>query len=299
MQRGGEILAERYALQPAGRWIGDETPWRTIAEALDASSLFGAGPRIVSVVYRTPEAVRLDHARGLAAQRSGTAVLCAQFWMKKLPLTAPKKALTVRCDRPDANLLARWARKEIGLRGKQIGSDALHTFTRGMENRPLHACLNAIEAITAHAGAEETVERSDVEPFVAPDIQTTAFRICDALAGRRTGEALAVLGDLLSRGEPPLKILGGIGWGFRKAREAHEGMRDGQNRIEVARGLGVRYRPDRYVELADRLGTRGLQRAFQCLLDADAQLKSGRGPKDPRLVLETAVHRLAASSTGP
>lgn len=286
MQRGGELLAERYGLAPGGRFVGEETPWREIAGAL--ASTFLLGPRrLIGVVYR--EEVPSDHVRGLEGFPTGPTVLCAQFWMKKLPCKAPAHACKIKCDRPGDELLGKWARKEFGLRGRRIGGEALEAFVKGMHGRPLHACLAALESISAHAGPGGIVGHPDVEPFVGADVQSSAFRICDALAARRPGAAQEALRDLLARGEPPLKIHGGIAWGFRQVRDAHERRARGQNRIEAARAIAVRYGAERYVELAERLGAGGLRRAFEALLEADRALKSGAD----ETALDLLIGRLA------
>lgn len=286
MQRGAEIVAERYGLQSAGRLVGEETPWRDVAGTL--ASTFLLGPRrLIGVVYR--ENVPADHVRGLESFPAGPTVLGAQFWMKKLPFEPPATALKIKCDRPDDELLGKWARKEFGLRGRRVGGEALEAFVQGMRGRPLHACLSALESISAHAGSGGVVARPDVEPFVGADVQSSAFRICDALAARRPADAHGALRDLLARGEPPLKIHGGIAWGFRQVWDAHLRRARGQNRIEVARSLSVRYGAERYVDLAERMGAAGLRRAFEALLDADRALKSGAD----ETALETLVGRLA------
>ena len=289
MQRGGQLIAERYGLESGGRFIGEETPWNAVAGAL--ASTFLLGPRrLIALVYR--ETVAADHVRGLEGFPAGPTVLCAQFWMKKLPCKPPAHALKIQCDRPGDALLGKWAQKEFGLRGRRIGGDAIEAFVQGMRGRPLHACLSALESVSAHAGPGGVVGRADVEPFAGADVRGSAFRICDALVARRPGEAMGELRDLLSRGEPPLKIHGGIAWGFRQLRDAHDRRARGQNRIETARSIAVRYGAERYVELAERMGAAGLRRAFEALLEADRALKSGAD----ETALEVLVGRLAQAA---
>jgi DNA polymerase III delta subunit len=296
MQRGAEMLCERYALRPSGRREGSETPWSAVAEAARASFLGeapGAAARLLTLVYR--DDVPADHADGLAGPIAGPTVLCVHAWMNRLPFKTPPDLPTIRCDRPDGALLAKWVRKELGRRGRTISSDALRAFVEGVQDRPLHACLGALESVAAHAGAGAVVERADVEPFVAPDLRASAFKICDALAQRQAGAAAAVLRDLLARDEPPLKILGAVHWGLNKAREAHERRRRGQDRLETARALGIRFHPERYVEWADRMGAAGLRRAFDAMMQADELLKSS-GAADPGIVMEIMIHRLARAT---
>ena len=125
MQRGVEILTERFGLEPGGRFAGEEVPWRSIADSLAAGFLMGPR-RIVTSLYRN--AVPADHAKGLKKVPAGQTVFCGIFWLKKLPFKVPKAACSVSCPRPDDTLLARWARKEFSLREQQISSDALHNL---------------------------------------------------------------------------------------------------------------------------------------------------------------------------
>lgn len=288
MRRGVEAVAERYGLAPMDRRDGDAIEWGRIAEELAATFLLGPR-RLMPLVYR--DEVPESHVKGLQRFPAGPTILCAEFWFEKLPVKVSKDAVTIQCDRPKPELLARWARKEFGLRDRTISGAALAAFVGGMRERPLYACLNAIESISCHAVA--TVETTDVEPFVTADVQTSAFKIGDALAERNTARALEHLRDLLARGEPPLAILGAVAWSLRKVRDARAMRARGQNRIEVARAIGIRYNAERYVDLADAMGENGVRRGFEALRDADALLKSAAGSKSAQAVLEAAVHRLA------
>lgn len=299
-ERGVELACEHWKLERSARFVGVESTWGAIETAC-ASSFLGMDRRAVLVLYRSAAEFSNEHRAGLKRYLdapSPASTLLVRIADENFSLKVPSAVWAIACGRPDFETLQKWLRREFAKRGHNLSPDAQAGFEQSMRGAPLHAWASAVDAISAHADAGATVERRDVEPFAGFDLDVNAFRLCDALVEGRAAAATQILDELLDHAADPLQILGALGWAYRKLLSAKLRRLRGQNRIEVARAIGVKFRAERYVDLADRLTLDDFERVHEVLLAADGQLKLRASARAARTVLETTVHTLVHERAG-
>lgn len=300
MERGAELACEAWKLHKAARIVGDEAAWREV-ESATAASFFDSGRRAVIVHYRRAADVTADHAAGLQRwleKPTPGCTLIVRCAFKSLPVKAPASAWDVRCDRPDEDTMRRWLRREFTKRGHNIAPDAIAAFEFTLRRAPLHLWATTIDAVSSSVDSGATVERRDLEPFLGLDLDVNAFRLCDALVEGRAAAAAGLMGEILDGTPDPLPVLGALAWAYRKLLIAKLRRLKGQNRIEVARSIGVRFRAERYVDLADRLTLEDFERVHEVLLAADGQLKLRATARAGRAIMEWTVHTLVRERAG-
>ena len=132
-----------------------------------------------------------------------------------------------------------------------------------------------------------------VLPLLAWPPASSAFDLLEPIARREATRALAILKDLLARGEAPLKLLGALTWHYVKLAELGFLLEQTPTakEPEVARALGVApYSARRLLGAYRRLGEARVKEALSSLLEAELAIKTGA---DPEAQLFALVHRLA------
>jgi DNA polymerase-3 subunit delta len=84
-----------------------------------------------------------------------------------------------------------------------------------------------IAKLTAYVGNRERITEDDIHAVVGGWTVQTTFKMMDALIAGRLDKALELLDKLLSAGEAPQKILGGISFCLRRLVTAAENARHG------------------------------------------------------------------------
>ncbi len=115
----------------------------------------------------------------------------------------------------------------------------------------------------------------------------------DAVRDGQVGQAIGLLDKLLAAGEPPMKLLGGINFTYRRIAQATEISRHGTKLGEALRSTGMQPfvvgKTEAYMR---RIGRKRAERIYGWLADADMALKGGSSLSE-RAVLEQLLLRLA------
>lgn len=150
-----------------------------------------------------------------------------------------------------------------------------------------------ISKLTTYLGDKKHIRREDVSTMVISEKKTDTWQLAAMLVSRDAKRALEFLERLLRDGEPPLLILGGITWMYRKLIEASE-VRGVTNGWQAAKALGMR--PDQAemaLQAARKTSKSRLLSGLKSLQFADDRLK--RGSEDARAVMEFVIAELSAS----
>lgn len=196
--------------------------------------------------------------------------------MKKLMGALEKYVETVEFRPADNAQLLRWISRHFAEMGKDIDRSAAEhlLFTCGT----LMAGLDQeIRKIGSYAQGP-SVTRADIDAVAIPVLSAEAFRLSDAVAQGRTGEAAAILGDLLKLQEEPIKILGALGLQLRRLYTARVALDGGRDRRWLADLWGISDYPAKLLMEAARRTTAAwcADAVKQCQV-LDRRLKSGRG----------------------
>jgi DNA polymerase III subunit delta len=121
----------------------------------------------------------------------------------------------------------------------------------------------------------------------------TTWVMIDALQEGNLGLALTCLDKLLTAGEAPQKILGGINYTFRRLAQATELARQGTSLNAALKQAGVR-KIDLSSRYLRRIGRPRAEKFHAWMLEADANLK-GSSRLSERMHLEELLVRLSGA----
>jgi DNA polymerase III subunit delta len=231
-----------------------------------------------------------------APSKKGVLVLVVSSWPKttRLAKLVAQSGLDLDCSELKGAALSKWL-QDTALQTYQLklprDAAALLMELIGEELGALDQELNKL---SAYAGASRQVTADDVRQLVAGWKVETTWAMADAVRDGQVGTALAALHDLLASGEAPMRLLGGIGFVFRKLALATELSRS-QPLEDALRAAGVFPRD---IGLAasylKRLGRSHADRLLPALLQADVSLKGGSKLPD-RVILERLLLQLAGT----
>jgi DNA polymerase III subunit delta len=152
-----------------------------------------------------------------------------------------------------------------------------------------------LEKLALYVG-EDTATREDVEVLCPPDVQSNIFAFVDSLAAGDRGRTLKLLEDLISTGEPPLRVTYMVRRQFGLVARARALFERGASQRDVASDLKVPpFVARKLEEQARRLDEEDLERALALALDLERGLKGGSDLGD-ELQVELAVLKLSGSS---
>lgn len=149
-----------------------------------------------------------------------------------------------------------------------------------------------VEKLALYAdGRSATLE--DVETLCPPDIQSNIFAFVDSLAAGDRGKSLRLLEDLISTGEPALRLTFMVRRQFQLLSRARALLDRGTPQGEVARELKVPpFVARKLDEQGRKMNEKDLDRALSLVLDLERGLKGGLDIRD-ELQLELAVLKLS------
>jgi DNA polymerase-3 subunit delta len=147
--------------------------------------------------------------------------------------------------------------------------------------------------LAVYVGPAAKIEVADVDRLVGSSRAENTWKIFDAIATGRPGEALALLDRVLEQGEEPLRVLGACSMQLRRLAQAARLAQQGRPLASALEEIGVPpYNLKGCEQQLRHLGWRRAQRLYDWLLETDLGLK-GSSLLSPRVVLERLVVRLA------
>jgi DNA polymerase-3 subunit delta len=200
---------------------------------------------------------------------------------------AEKYGKVVQSTLPKGNALEQWINKRARGVGVKITPEATALLANFIGNN-LRLLANELDKLATYVGKGATINAEDVRQLSAQVQEARIFDLTDALALRNRKQALNLLHDLLSDGEPPLKLLSIITTQVRTlllVKElAQKGMRGGQ----IASTLGMApFIVDKALRQVNNFTPAQLEGAYRQLLSTDAGLKRSRFT--PEMALDLLV----------
>ncbi len=169
-------------------------------------------------------------------------------------------ATVVDCASPDARALVLWLREQAEDLGLSLDEPA-RTRLQEAGSGDLGVLRREMEKLAAYVAPGKAVAVADVEAIQGADTGGTVWNLLDALRRKERAGSLRFLGKVLDAGEPPLKVLGFLAWGWRQDWKlkwfSEEMLRD-----------------------------------FEQFREADSRLKGGGGRGQDRLVMERMILNL-------
>ena len=202
--------------------------------------------------------------------------------------------------------LSGFIEKRLRASGKSYSPGIVAMLMRdtGYESRDtdygLYELDNDLRKIIAYCGDAPEIRAEDVSEVIGTNPEKNVFRMIDALAQNRKGEALRLLHYLLQDGEPDMSILARITEQLEIMLTACEMKDEGKSLTEIQKilqggylGRGKRiaeYRTKKALESGSRMGTAKLRTALASGYKVEKNVKSGLMPG--RLALEYFIGSL-------
>ncbi len=272
-----------------------ETGPEAVVSACNSYSLFGEGPfvlvRNLDAWNAAQKAVVVDYLAN-PAPAADLVLLGKKLGAREKLLTAVEKSGEVHnFEQPTGRALVAWV---VGYAKKQ-GLDLPEDVARNLIERcsgDKMRLTSELEKLALYVG-EDTATQEDVEALCPPDAQSNIFAFLDSLAAGDRGKALKLLEDLISTGEPPLRVTYMVRRQFGLVARARVLFDRGASQREVASELKVPpFVARKLEEQARGLGEDDLERALGLVLDLERGLKGGSDLGD-ELQIELAVLKLS------
>jgi len=293
--RGVEKLREGRTVEA---YVASETGPETLVSACNSFSLFGEGPFVVlrdlDAWNAAQKAVIVDYLKD-PSPGSDLILLGKKLGSRERLFSAVKKSGEVHTfEQPTGKALLRWL---VG-HAKKLGLDLPEDVAEDLANRcsgDKMRLLQETEKLALYVG-DGTATHDDVAVQCPPDVQSNIFAFVDSLAAGERDRALESLEDLISAGEPPLRLTYMIRRQFQLVARARALLDRGAPQKEIASKLKVPPFVARKLEEQGRkLGEEDLERALALIQDLESGLKGGSDLSD-ELQVEMTVLGLSKAS---
>jgi DNA polymerase III subunit delta len=278
------------------RFPGPDAQLQSVADELHTVSMWG--DRRLVIVDNADEFVTafrggLEKFVDKPAKKS-VLVLDVNTWQKttRLYKQVLAKGLEIDCSDLKGSQLLKWIQDTVkDVYQQSISREAANLLIEFV-GEELGLLDTELAKLASFVGASGKIDVSDVKAIVGGWRMETTWAMTDATRDNDLDLALKALDQLLTAGEPPMKLLGGITFVFRKFSQAAEYSRSTQL-DQALRQAGVF--PAAVVpgqNYLRRLGRAKAERILQTLLAADSGLK-GANSLPERLLLERLLLELA------
>lgn len=157
----------------------------------------------------------------------------------------------------------------------------------------LSAVAAGLERLSIYKGGGGSVTDRELRDLLGVGWEGSVFNLAELTAGRKAGEAVALLNHLLDGGEQPLRIFSLFAGSIRKLwRGVETWERTGDPRA-VWEESGVAYFREQFLRQVKNLSTAEIPYWYRRLVETDRALKGGE--KDPRLALERLLIDLSGT----
>jgi len=293
--RGVEKLREGRTVEA---YDASEVSPETVVLACNSFSLFGEGPFVVlknlDAWHAAQKAVIVDYLED-PSPGSDLILLGKKLGARERLLSAVKKSGEVHTfEQPTGKALVRWV---VG-HAKKLGLDLPEDVAEDLTNRcsgDKMRLLQETEKLSLYVG-DGTATHDDVAALCPPDVQSNIFAFVDTLAAGERDRALRLLEDLISTGEPPLRLTFMIRRQFQLVARAGALIERGIPRKEIASQLKVPpFVVRKLEEQGNKLDEDALERALAQIQDLESGLKGGSHLSD-ELQVEMTVLSLSEAT---
>ena len=270
----------------------------TVVSACNSFSLFGDGPFVVlkdlDAWNAAQKAVIVDYLED-PSPGSDLILLGKKLGARERLLSAVKNSGEVHTfDQPTGKALVRWLVGHAKKMDLDLPEDVAEDLIKRCTGDKLRL-LQETEKLALYVG-DRAATHDDVAQLCPPDVQSNIFAFVDSLAAGQRDRALTLLEDLISTGEPPLRLTFMIRRQFQLVARARALIERGTPQKEIASQLKVPPFVARKLEEQGRkLDEKDLERALVQIQDLEGGLKGGSSLSD-ELQVEMIVLALSEDS---
>lgn len=210
---------------------------------------------------------------------------------KKLFTTIAKKHAAVKFDLLEDKEIGKWISGQLKKDGKKMEPAAVSELTF-LAGRGLSRLAGEVEKLRAYVQDRPTITQEDVRAVVSPSLESSVFRLVDAVIDRDLQTAGQLLTLLIDQGESTLGILAMLTRQVRFMAYMKAMRDDGQPLPAIEKALAMNhYGAQRTERQIRRFSAQTLMQAYQMCVDADYSVKSGQA-RD-RAALDRVIFLLA------
>lgn len=216
-------------------------------------------------------------------------VLVDEVLDAKNPLmkTAEQHGKILQSTLPKGAALESWITKRAKAIGVAITPEAATMLANFIGNQ-LRLLANELDKLATYVGKGATISADDVRQLSAQVQEARIFDLTDALAARNRKQALDILHDLLSDGEPPLKLISLITSQVRSLLLVKELAQKGMRGPQIASTIGIApFIAEKSLRQVTKFSPAQLENTYRQLLATDAALKRSR--MTPEMALDLLV----------
>lgn len=191
----------------------------------------------------------------------------------------------------DMELLV-WAKGKLKELNAQADDKALRQIV-GLVGNNVLKLTNEIEKLATAALPDSIITYELVEKLVPNSREISNFELTDYVLNKNRVRALQILNKILNDGAEPLMLLGLIANNFRRLFLAKELMRQGIERKDVARTIGLPFhKQEEFLATARRADAEKLSWSLKRIAQADLAIKTSKAT--PRMQIEMLVTELSS-----
>jgi DNA polymerase-3 subunit delta len=193
---------------------------------------------------------------------------------------------------PKGAALENWITKRAKGKGVKIAPDATSLLANFIGNH-LRLLANELDKLSTYVGPGGTITAEHVRQLSAQVQEARIFDLTDALAQRNRTQALNILHDLLSDGEPPIKLISTIISQVRSLLLVKDLAQKGMRSPQIASMLGMApFIVDKAYRQVGNFSVPQLESAYRQLMSTDAALKRSR--IEPEMALDLLIVNFGA-----
>ncbi len=194
----------------------------------------------------------------------------------KLFKTVQSKGYIAEFTVQDENTLKRWIAGILSKEGKRITENTVQLFLTktgtDMENIRME-----LEKLMCYCMDRDVITDEDVNTICTNRISNHIFDMINAIAERRTSQALQLYYDLLALREPPMRILFLITRQYNLLLQVKELKSKGFDNKAIGTKIGVPpFIAGKYVAQASHFKSADLKQAVKQCVEAEEAVKTGR-----------------------
>lgn len=206
---------------------------------------------------------------------------------------AEKHGKVILSTLPKGAALEKWMTNRAKTIGVRITPEANSLLANFVGNN-LRLLASEIDKLALYVGEGATINVADVRQLSAQVQEARIFDLTDALAQRNRKQALNILHDLLSDGEPPLKLISTITSQVRTLLLVKELAQKGMRSAQIASTLTIApFIADKAYRQVGNFSAQQLEHTYRELLATDAALKRSR--LTPEMALDLLVVNFGTS----
>ncbi|MBQ3115429.1 MAG: DNA polymerase III subunit delta [Clostridia bacterium] len=273
-QRGLELIKKRYLSEPElnlTNFDGEPSVSDLIASLNGYPFMSEKRVTVVKEFYPKQNYFKSGLKDYLDAP-SNTAILVILNQNKSDAFKKFDKVCVVDCSKADASILSRWVKGECTRNNVTIDSQTARLLSE--------YCLSDMtrieketEKLVSYAGSGGVIDKNVLDQMVVRDVEYQIYNMTEYIAKKKVDLALAVVTDMLSKGEPAQKILVSVYNYFRRLLLVAISDKTVDEYVTL---LGIKdFAVRKAKEQAKMFTKRSLKRAVDMLTDFDYKIKSG------------------------